>query len=198
MNKTEFLDKLKAGLTGLPEGEAEDRIAFYSEMISDRMDEDKTEEEAVQDIGTVDEVISQILADVPISVLVKEKVKTKRPDGVISSILLIAGSPVWASLIVALLAVIMAVYVSVWAIIVSLWACLAALAACALAGTVLFFMQLRRGHILPAVAALGAGLFCGGAAVLWFSACRKLTAALLHLTKLAALRIKKAMLGRRG
>ena len=33
MNKTEFLEKLENELTGLPENEIEERLAFYEEMM---------------------------------------------------------------------------------------------------------------------------------------------------------------------
>ena len=63
MNKKEFLAQLRKGLSGLPREDIEDRLAFYSEMIEDRMEEGFSEKEAVSAIGSVDEIVSQIVAD---------------------------------------------------------------------------------------------------------------------------------------
>ena len=73
MTKLEFLESLEKGLSGLPKNDIDERIAFYSEIIDDRIEEGLSEEDAVSKIGKIDEVISQIIADTPINKLVKEK-----------------------------------------------------------------------------------------------------------------------------
>ena len=78
MNKQEFLAQLREGLNGLPQEDIDERIAFYGEMIDDRLEDGLTEEEAVEAIGTTDEVVAQIIADTPLTKLVKERVKPKR------------------------------------------------------------------------------------------------------------------------
>ena len=47
MNKQEFLSQLRKGLAGLPQNDIEERLAFYGEMIDDRIEEGLSEEEAV-------------------------------------------------------------------------------------------------------------------------------------------------------
>jgi uncharacterized membrane protein len=47
MTKQEFLDRLAKKI---PKDEREERLAFYSEMIDDRMEEGMTEAEAVASI----------------------------------------------------------------------------------------------------------------------------------------------------
>ena len=39
MTKKEFLSALREKMAGLPKDDVDDRIAFYSEMIDDRMEE---------------------------------------------------------------------------------------------------------------------------------------------------------------
>ena len=78
MNKREFLEQLKKELSGLPQSDIEDRLTFYGEMIDDRTEEGMTESEAVSGVGTVKEVAAQILSDIPLGKLVKEKVKPNR------------------------------------------------------------------------------------------------------------------------
>ena len=38
MNKQEFIDALRAALSGLPADDVEDRLSYYGEMIDDRIE----------------------------------------------------------------------------------------------------------------------------------------------------------------
>ena len=118
MNKIEYLAELRKGLSGLPQEEIEERVTFYSEMIDDRMEEGLSESEAVGAIGTISDVVAQILAETPITTLVKEKVRTNRAMKAWEIVLLVLGSPLWLSLLIAVFAVILSVYAVVWSIIV--------------------------------------------------------------------------------
>ena len=77
MNKQEFLMKLRKALSGLPKDDIDERLTFYSEMIDDRMEDGIPEETAVCEIGTVDEIVAQIIADISLTKLVKEKISPK-------------------------------------------------------------------------------------------------------------------------
>ena len=46
MNKSEFLDSLRAGLSQLPAAEREQNIAYYEELFSDMLEEGMSEEDA--------------------------------------------------------------------------------------------------------------------------------------------------------
>ena len=61
MNREEFLSEIQRRLRGLPQEDIDERIAFYKEIIEDRMEEGLTEEEAVKEIGTVNSVVNQIM-----------------------------------------------------------------------------------------------------------------------------------------
>lgn len=80
MNKQEFLECLRKGLTGLPQEDIEEYRAFYSEMIDDRIEEGMSEAEAVSEIGTTDDIIAQILADTARTKLAKENGNKKARD----------------------------------------------------------------------------------------------------------------------
>ena len=67
MDKALFLDELRRRLSGLPQSDLDERLLFYSEMIDDRMEDGLTEEEAVAGIGSVDEIVEQIMAEIPLS-----------------------------------------------------------------------------------------------------------------------------------
>ena len=73
MNKENFILELKKSLSELPEKEVDERIAFYTEMLDDRIEEGLSEEEAVAAVGTVDEIVAQIIAETPLVRVAKEK-----------------------------------------------------------------------------------------------------------------------------
>ena len=53
MTKQEFLLNLRKGLLGLPPQDIEERLAFYNEMIEDRIEDGLSEEEAVAEMGRI-------------------------------------------------------------------------------------------------------------------------------------------------
>ena len=101
MLKQDFLSALREGLKGLPEKDIEERITFYGEMIDDRIEEGLSEEEAVNEIGTVDAVVQQIVAETPLTRIVGEKIKPKRKMRAWEIVLIVLGFPIWFSLLAA-------------------------------------------------------------------------------------------------
>lgn len=190
MTKKEFLNELKKGLCGLPEGDITRSIEFYSEMIDDRIEDGKTEEEAVADIGTVKDAVSQILAEIPITKLIKEKVKPQRKLRAWEIVLLVLGSPIWLSLLIAAIAVILSVYVVIWSVIVSLWAVFASLAGVAVGGIFAGVIFICTGNLFTGLAMFAASFVCAGLAIFSFFGCAAATKGILILTKKMALGIK--------
>ena len=171
MNKEEFLAELREKLSGLPQNEREERIAFYSEMIADRVDDGASEEEAVAGIGSVDSVVEQIMSEVPMTMIVRERVSRKRKLRGWEIILLILGSPVWIPLLAAGAAVLLALFAAVWAVVLSLWAADLGLFAGAGGCLIGIFPYLRAGSPEGALFSAGAGLICAGLAILLFFGC---------------------------
>lgn len=189
MSKQEFLAQLRKGLSGLPQDDVDERVNFYSEMIEDRMEEGLSEAEAVSAVGPVDEIAAQIVADMPLTKLVKEKVKPKRRLKAWEIVLLALGSPVWLSLLVAAFAVILSLYVVLWSVIISLWAVFASFIGCALGGIAAGIAFAIGVNGLTGVAMLGAGIVCAGLSIFLFFGCKAATIGTLLLTKRIALGI---------
>ena len=80
MSKQEFLAQLRKGLSGLPQDDIEERLAFYSEMIEDQMEDGLSEEDAVLAVGSIDEIVTQVVADIPLTKIAKERIKTKERE----------------------------------------------------------------------------------------------------------------------
>ena len=194
MKKIEFLNELRKGLSALPDKDIEERINFYSEIIDDRMEEGILEEAAVSELGSVNEVISQILSDIPLTKLVKQRVKSSRKLKTLEIVLLVLGSPLWLSLIIAAIAVVFALYVSLWAIIVSLWAVFAFFIACAFGGIFSAIVFALNSSIFSAILVFSAGFVCAGLSIFSFYGFKSATKGILVLTKKIALFIKNCFI----
>lgn len=183
MNKQEFLAQLRNGLSGLPKEDVDERLSFISEMIDDRIEEGVTEEAAVKEIGSVDALVSQIIAEIPRGKPEKEKTVPKRRPKAWVIVLLALGSPVWLSLLAAALAVIFSVYAVLWSCCVALWAVFAALAVCGPAGMAAGGYFAATGSVPAGLAAISAGLVGAGLAVFLFFACKAATKGTLSLSR---------------
>ncbi len=191
MKKQEFLFALKKSLSGLPKQDVEERLSFYSEMIDDRIEEGQTEEEAISNIGSVEEISAQIIADISFTKIAMERVKSKKSFKTWEILLLAVGAPIWLSLAIAIFAVIFSLYVTLWAIIISVWAVFASLVASAIGGVIAGIFLAVSPNGLTGIAIIGAGFICAGLAIFLFFGCELTTKGIIHLTKKIALSIKK-------
>ncbi len=194
MSKQEFLALLRKGLSGLPQDDIEERLTFYSEMIEDRMEEGLSEEEAVAAVGSVDEIVAQVVADIPLAKIAKERIKPQKRLKVWEIVLLALGSPIWLSLGISAIAVILSLYVSLWSVIISLWAVFVSFAACAIGGVVAGIVFAIGSNGLTGIAMIGAGIVCAGLSIFMFYGCKVTTKGILILTKKIAVRIKNCFI----
>ena len=191
MNKADFLNELEEKLSGLPEDAVSDRLYFYSEMIDDRIEDGLSEEEAVSEIGNTDDIVKEIIADTPISTLIKEKVKKKRLKGW-ELTLIIAGSPIWLSLLIAAFAVILSLYISVWSVVISLWSVFVSFIGCALGGLAFGVSSFADAGVWPGVASVGIAVVCVGFSIFSFYGCKAVTRGWIWLTNKMFIGIKRA------
>lgn len=190
MSKKEFLSTLQKGLSGLPGDEIKERLNFYSEIIEDRMEEGLSEEEAVLAVGTVEEIVTQAVSEIPFTKIAKERIKPKRHLKVWEIVLLALGSPIWLSLGIAVGAVILALYVSLWSVIISLWAVFGSLGSCFLAGMIAGIIFISTENVFSGIAMIGIGIVCAGLSIFMFYGCKTSTKGILILTKKIAVWIK--------
>ena len=183
MNRESFLAELGQRLAGLPREELEERLEFYGEMLDDRLEDGLTEEEAVESLGTPEEVAAQVLADIPMSTLIREKVRPKRRMKAWEIVLLILGSPVWFSLLAAGLAVGFSLYAVLWVIVFSLWVVALSLGASALGCLIGAGFYLFRGRPGEAGFFFGGCLVCAGLTLLWIALSSVLTKGAVKLSK---------------
>ncbi|MBS5725042.1 MAG: DUF1700 domain-containing protein [Clostridiales bacterium] len=197
MHKQDFLTALSDALYGLPQSDIEQSIEYYSEIIDDQMEDGISEEEAVASLGAPDAVAKQILMDTTLPKLVKAKVKPSRTLRAWEITLLILGSPIWASLLIAAVSVLLSLYITIWAVIVSLYAVDLTFAVGALLGLVQGGIFIGTGNVAAALFYLGAAIACFGLAVLSFFGFNKVTAKLIIVSKQFVLWMKSLFIRRR-
>lgn len=190
MTKQEFLRRLREGIKTLPQNEIDERITFYSEMIDDRIEEGFSEADAVNSVGSVDTIISQIISEVPSAK--KEKTVQKRKMKAWEIVLLVLGSPIWFSLAVAVISVIFSLYGALWAVIISLWSVFVSFVASSLACIVAGIVCIVLGNYLMGGTVLGAGVALAGLSILAFFVSLSATKIILILAPKTAIGIKKA------
>lgn len=194
MKKQEFLTVLKAKLKGLPQKEMEERLSFYGEMIDDRMEEGLSEENAVLDMGSIDEIANQIIANTPLLNIVKEKITPKRRLRAWQIVLLAIGSPLWLSLMISLFAVILSLYAVIWSVVISVWAVFVSLAVVGVGGVLAGPICAVANDSLMGSLIVGLGFICLGLSIFAFPLCIWMTKGIVWLTKKMAIAIKKCFM----
>ena len=193
MSKEVFLNALRMRLSSLPQKEIDERVSFYEEMIEDRIDEGKTEEEAINEIGTVDEIVEQIASETPLVNLVKEKIRPKRRIKAWEIVLIILGFPLWFPLVLVALILSLVFYLLMWLFVIITYAIELALAGSGIYGFIVFFMYLF-GNGEVNISMLGMGIMCLGASVLFVFACIGATKANIKFTKFIMRKIKASFM----
>ena len=154
------------------------------------MEDGMSEEEAVADIGTVDEAVADILKDIPLTKVIKAKMK---PEGKLRAweiICLILGSPIWVPLLITAIVLIFVWYIVIWVIVISFFVVDLALFASGLAAIVVGVISLAQLEPAVPVLVIGTGLYLIGISILLFIPLLKLAKVTGKLGKKTALWIK--------
>ena len=193
MTKIEFLLKLEKHLSGLPEADLVRTIDYYNEIIDDRTEDMGSESEAVAAMGAPEDVAAQVLSEFSLPRLVKEKIKPRRRMAAWEIVLLCVGSPIWVSLLIAALAVVISLYAAVFSVVISLFAASVACGGVALGSIVSAVCLFAEGNWSSGLLYIGLLLVCIGLAMyLWYLAAL-LGKAIVRLTKVIVLGIKRKM-----
>ena len=192
MNKKEFLTELRSKLQGLPKDDLDNRISFYDEMIEDRKDEGKSEEDAVAEIGSVDDVVKQIAQETPLVKLVKERTKPKRALRAWEIVLIILGFPLWFPLLLTAFILMFVGYLLVWILVIVSYVLEGSLMAGAGGGLVIFLAYLFNGDFN--LISLGFTMASLGAAILLIFGCIGATKVSIKLSKAILTGIKTAFI----
>lgn len=152
MNKKEFINELSGLLSGLPEEDINRSTQFYSELIEDGKEDGKTEEEAVAELGDINDIAAQIKAN-PEAAAPNDTIPQNAPAAAAPAkkkmsaaeiVLIIVTFPIWIGPAASLFGI----YVSIWAVIVSLYITGGALVLSGVAGIVASCFQAGAAQIL--------------------------------------------------
>ena len=220
MNKQEFLEALRAGLTDLQEQELEEYLNFYGEILDDRMEEAIPEDDAVAELGSIESVIAKIKETIQSAQAENESESASElfeesEDGgldileaggenemrVTTSVkkkknagdiaLLAVGFPIWGSLLIAAFAVVFSLFVSAWSVIAALWAAFGAFALSSVGGIVIGFLNVFGEQLALGFSMIACAIVLAGLAIFAFFGCKWATVGMVIATKKTALWIAK-------
>ena len=196
MNKVEFINALQEKLSNIPLKEVEERISFYSEMIDDKIEDGISEEDAVNQIGSVDEVINQILKEIPLSKIVKEKRKTIKSKQLKAweIVLLALGSPIWISLLIAFLAILLSIYVSLWSVVILVCAIFVSFIGCSIIGLIAGLIFCLSQQVNYGLMLIGASLILAGLSIFMFFLSKLCIISIIKFTKFIVLKTKNMLI----
>ena len=193
MTKTEFLRQLYKRLASLPKDELEEQLAFYGEMIDDRIEEGMSESVAVRDVGSVEKIADEIIAKTPLVKVVTSRitVNEKNRRSTWKTLLIALGSPIWLSLLISLFAVTVSLNAALFAVVVSLFAIELAIAVSAIVAIPASFVIMFLRNFSFGLATLGAALVLLGIACVGAIGCKYLWLGYVRLTRAGFVGIKK-------
>lgn len=196
MNKQELLGELRKRLASLPQTEIDKTVAFYDEMVQDRMEDGMTEEEAVAGLGSISDIVDNCLREVSIPTIMVNKFsesKRRAKNKGLWTFLIILGSPVWFPLLLSAGVVIFSVYIVVWSLIVSFYAVEISLAAGAVLGVVGGVFRMTVTSVPLGLCFFGAACICAAGTLLFFRPMIFTTKGLLKWTKNFFIRLKSCL-----
>lgn len=196
MTREEFKARLTAALANLPVEERDKTLAYYDEMLDDRIEDGMSEEEAVDQLEPVADIAARVVGETPIPVLVRESIERRRFSP-LSIVLIVLGSPLWLTLGLTVFAVLLSVIIVLWSVALTLWAVFACFALCTpFVLLSVFVLPFLGGGGLYALCALAAFFLLGGLAILMFFAAKYCSIGIVRLTGAALRGIKSVFIGK--
>lgn len=186
MNRGEFLHELRVKLSALPEEDVDRTVFYYSEIIDDMTEDGKTEEEAVEELESVEEIAQRIISESP------DRVKSAQPkqqpvnvqaakphSGIVLLVILIFTFPMWIGL-----------FIGAWSIAISFFAASGSCVLVGIAGIPTSFFVMADGLAVKGIFTLGMSIFAAGVGILWLIGNIYYTKALVKLIGFVCKKIK--------
>ncbi|MFR7591487.1 MAG: DUF1700 domain-containing protein [Longibaculum sp.] len=109
MNKQQFMENLTKKLKNESYEYVCQVMEYYDEMISDLIEDGKTEEQAIESLGDIDDIFHQMQDEE--TVVIK---KQSKKSMAFISLLLVLGFPLWGSLLAAAFLLLLSAYILLW------------------------------------------------------------------------------------
>lgn len=196
MKKSEFLDELANRLEHLPHQEVTKIIRYYEEIIDDRIEDGMTEEVSIQSLGGLDDIVTNIENEMPITSMVKDQViktvEKSRSKGVLLALTII-GSPLWLPLLLAAICVVISLVLTGWALYASGVVTFVSLAIVAVTGVGIGFVRIFTISLATGLAYMGVGVLAAGLMMLLFYPCVWITRQWLKLNALPFRKLRQRL-----
>jgi len=161
MTKNEYLKKLKRELRPIRRAEREKSLAYFGEVIDDRMEDGICEEDAVAGLESISDAADRIILEA------KEQGQLKEKLSVWEIVLIVLGFPLWFPFLLTVAIVVFTMYSLVWILIGVLFITSTALGVAGIAGLFYLFLFISSSAV-TAFACFGIGLVCAGIGVALF------------------------------
>ena len=191
MNKQEYLESIRSRISAMPADDINRFMDYYSEMIDDRVEDGLSEEEAVADMGSPDAAVEQILEDMPLTKLVKEKIKPKHELKAWEVVLIVLGSPVWIPLLITAAVLLLTLWIVAIALLISFYAVVLSFVAAGIGGLICIIPLFIANSPYTAVLMLGAALIGIGIAILFVVSVKPVTVGIFKVCKASVNGIKR-------
>lgn len=191
MNKQEYLEAIRSRISAMPADDVNRFMDYYSEMIDDRVEDGLSEEEAVADMGSPDAAVEQILEDMPLTKLVKEKIKPKHELKAWEVVLIVLGSPVWIPILITALVLLLTLWIVAFALLISFYAVVLSFVAAGIGGLICAIPLFIANSPYTAVLMLGAALIGIGIAILFVVSVKPVTVGIFKVCKASVNGIKR-------
>lgn len=191
MNKQEYLEAIRSRISAMPADDVNRFMDYYSEMIDDRVEDGLSEEEAVADMGSPDAAVEQILEDMPLTKLVKEKIKPKHELKAWEVVLIVLGSPVWIPLLITAAVLLLTLWIVAFALLISFYAVVLSFVAAGIGGLICAIPLFIANSPYTAVLMLGAALIGIGIAILFVVSVKPVTVGIFKVCKASVNGIKR-------
>lgn len=180
MNRAWFLSEIKNKMEQFPDFELQETLDYYNEIINDKIEGGMSEEEAIISLGNVDEIIKEMIYEMPLTSILNSKMKPKREFNIIQKFfiglaLLIGPLPFFI--------VLFFVYLSIWAVIGSLYLMDFLMLLASLLSILGFGFHIFTGNWIQSVLSLGFFFILTGLSILTFYGVNFVSVYLVEISK---------------
>ena len=195
MNRIEFIKLLEKRLFGIPKKDIKKTLDYYNEIISDKIEDGISEEEAIKSLGSVDEIVNLTLSEISFPKLVKEKFNLNRKLKTWEIVLLAATFYIWIPLLIVGIALVLVAYICLWSGVIALAAGAISCAATSLT-VILGLIDIVTGNVGSGFFLMGIGVASTGVAIILGMLTFRLAKLMVIVCKKLILKIKSLFIKR--
>ena len=183
MKKEEYLEGLRTALRAakLPSFAIAEGVEFYTEAIDDRMEDGTSEEDAVAQMGPLEDALAAVSAEVP--PVPRRIAHLSTGSHALDIVLALIACPVWIPCTLACIGVIASIYLVLWLLVATVWMLVTAAFLTGAVGVFAAFWGIANGAPAMGFLGLGIGLAASGIALLAVPLAACATSALVKLAE---------------